>query len=383
MAARDTFLSFNKPHLDEQEIAAVVAALRSGWLTTGPRTAEFQSAFAAHSGHAHALGLNSCTAALFLALRVAGIGPGDEVLVPALTFAATANVVVHCGARPVFVDVDEQGALDPAAAEAALTPRTRAIIPVHLYGLPAHPAALRGLADRHGLVLIADCAHATETRVGDVHVARFADLAAFSFYATKNLTTGEGGMLTTDRAEWHQRAVTLSLHGMSQDAFKRYSESGFRQYDIHEAGYKFNMTDIQAALGLEQFQRLSARLARRTAIWRRYDAALADLPLSLPADAPEGVTHARHIYALRLPGDRDRDRLLGLIQEENVGVAVHFRCLPLTSYYRESGGWREGQFPVAEAISRSTFSIPMHPYLTDADAESVIAALRNALSRLG
>lgn len=406
MAARDTFLSFSRPVLDDGEMAAVVEALRSGWITTGPRTAEFQKRFAESVGASHALGVNSCTAALFLALRVVGIGKGDEVIVPALTFAASANVVEHLGARPVFVDVDAvTGNIDPAAVEAAITGASRAIIPVHLYGRPVDVTAIRTVADRHGLVVIADCAHATETRVispgGETkHVADFADLAAFSFYATKNLTTGEGGMLTSHRAEWMEKAAVLSLHGMSRHAHDRYSESGFQFYDILDAGYKFNMTDIQAALGIEQLKRLPARLRRREAIWRRYDEAFTDLPLDLPVAVPDafpvhdGIVHARHLYTPRLAAaprwrptfkivlPRDRNRLLDLIQAQKVGVAVHFRCLPLTSFYRERYGYRVGQFPRAEAIADSTFSLPMNPYLTDEDVESVIDAVRTAMDQL-
>jgi dTDP-4-amino-4,6-dideoxygalactose transaminase len=373
---RDAFLPFGRPTLDENEIQAVVEVLRSGWISTGPATAAFQKEFADYVGASRALGLTSCTAGLFLALKVAGVGPGDEVLLPPLTFAATANVVVHLGARPVFVDVEEAtGNIDPDLIEPAITPRTRAIIAVHLYGRPAACARIREIADRRNLIVVGDCAHATEARFQDRHVASWADIASFSFYATKNLTTGEGGMLVSERSDWMDRAAILSLHGMSRDAFQRYSESGFRHYEVVEPGYKFNLTDIAAALGRAQLRRIETLLERREAIWRRYDAAFADLPVIRPA-APEPRTrHARHLYTLRLMDGSGRDEIIQRLQKENIGVGVHFIALHLQPYYRETFGLVRGLFPKAESISDATFSIPMTPYLTDEDVEDVMTTV--------
>ncbi len=377
----EEFLPFGKPVLEEEEIAAVADALRTGWISTGPRTAEFQRLFAAYTGRRHALGLSSCTAGLFLALRLLDVKEGDEVVVPALTFTATANVVVHCGATPVIVDVEpETGNIDPEAIEAAVTPRTKVIVPVHLYGRPAAADRIFSFAKSRDLAVVADCAHATESRIGEDHACRWSDLAAFSFYATKNLAVGEGGMLVTDDDAWFERAAILALHGMSRGAFSRYSESGFKLYDVVEPGYKFNMTDISAALGVEQLKRIDARLARREEVWRRYDAAFASLPLDLPPPPAPGHIHARHLYTPRVRRPEMRDRLLAAIQSRGVGVGVHFTALPLHTYYRNRFGFRRGQFPNAERISGTTFSIPMTPYLTDREIERVIAAVREGLA---
>jgi len=379
---RDAFLPFGRPGLDEDEIRAVVGVLRSGWISTGPATAAFQKEFAEYVGAARALGLASCTAGLFLALKVAGVGPDDEVILPPLTFAATANVVVHLGARPVFVDVEEAtGNLDPDLIEPAITPRTRAIIAVHLYGRPAACDRIRAIADRRNLIVIGDCAHAAEARFHGRHVSAWAEISAFSFYATKNLTTGEGGMLVSERSDWMDRAAVLSLHGMSRDAFQRYSESGFRHYEVVEPGHKFNMTDIAAALGREQLRRLETRLQRREAIWRRYDEAFADLPVIRPTSAAPETRHARHLYTLRLGDARRRDELIQRLQEANIGVGVHFIALHLQPYYRETFELVRGLFPKAEAISDATFSIPMTPYLTEEDMADVIAAVRRCCAK--
>jgi dTDP-4-amino-4,6-dideoxygalactose transaminase len=376
---RQNFLPFSRPVLEEAEIEAVAGALRSGWLTTGPKTAEFETRFAAFVGAPHALGLSSCTAGLFLGLKLSGVGPGDEVVVPPLTFAASANVAVHCGARVVFADVNpETGNLDPAALEAAITSRTRAVVPVHLYGRPADAEAIRDIAARRGIAVIADCAHATESRIGTRHVADFADAAAFSFYATKNLAVGEGGMLTTTRADWNERARRLALHGMSQGAYARYSAAGSPLYDVVEPGYKFNMTDPDAALGLAQLERLEGRLKRREEIWKRYDEAFSGLPLLTPPAVAAGITHARHLYTLRAPDGLDRAAVLSKIHAAKIGVSVHFTAVHLFSYYRAQG-WRRGDFPNAERISDSTFSIPLTPYLAEADIDDVIAAVRAAV----
>lgn len=379
---RDTFLPFGRPILEDEEIQAVVEVLRTGWISTGPTTAAFQKEFAEYVGASRALGLSSCTAGLFLALKVAGVGPGDEVILPPLTFAATANVVVHLGARPVFVDVEaETGNIDPELIEPAITPRTRAIIAVHLHGRPAACDRIRAIADRRGLAAIGDCAHATEARFRGRHVSAWSDISSFSFYATKNLTTGEGGMLVSERSDWMERAAILSLHGMSRDAFKRYSEAGFRHYEIVEPGHKFNMTDIAAALGREQLRRIEAFLLRREAIWRRYDEAFADLPVRLPAAAEPETRHARHLYALRLLDAGRRDEIIDRMQSEKIGVGVHFVALHLQPFYRETFGLARGVLPRAEAISDAIFSIPLTPYLTDEEVADVIAAVRRCCAK--
>lgn len=378
---RPSFLPFGRPVFDEAEIEAVADAVRSGWVTTGPRVKEFQERFSDYTRCAHSLGLSSCTAALFLALKVHDIGEGDEVIVPPLTFAATANVIVHCGAKPVFADVDPHtGLVTPETCAKAVTRRTKAVIPVHLWGRPVDVHGFRALANEKRVAFIGDCAHATEARVDGRHVAAYADASAFSFYATKNLTTGEGGMLTGHDEARMSRASILALHGMSHDAFDRYSESGTYTYDIVEAGYKCNMSDIAAALGLAQLDRLESRLERRAGIWGRYDEAFADLPFVRPPDVPANIVHARHIYTLMTPPGIDREKVMSRIRARNIGLGIHFTALHLHSYYRNSLGTRRGDFPNAELISDSVFSLPTTPYLSDDDLEFVIDAVRDSVS---
>lgn len=383
-ARRDTFLVFGSPAIGEEEIAEVVATLRSGWLGTGPRTARFEADFRQYVGCAHAVALSSCTAGLHLALEALGIGPGDEVITTPLTFSATANVVVHAGARPVFADVDPATMnLDPEAVARAVTARTRAILPVHLAGRPCDMDALRAIAARHGLRVVEDAAHATEARYRGRPIGSLSDLTAFSFYVTKNLVTGEGGMLTTENPAWAEEIRLKSLHGLSRDAWTRYSAEGFQPYDTLYPGYKYNMTDVQAALGIHQLARLEANLRIRERHWRRYDEAFADHPaLTVPAPTDPRDRHARHLYTLLLDPGRagmDRNTLVARLKAENIGTGIHFTALHLHSYYATTFGYRRGQFPAAERIGDRTLSLPLSAGLTDEDVEDVIAAVRRVL----
>ena len=378
---RERYLVFGAPALGEEEIAEVVATLRSGWIGTGPRVTRFEAEFARYVGAPHAVALSSCTAALHLALLAAAVGPGDEVITTPLTFCATVNAILHAGATPVLADCDPAtGNLDPARAAERIGPRTRALLPVHLAGRPCDAAALGSLAARHGLLVIGDCAHAIETEdAPGRHVARSADLACFSFYATKNLTTAEGGMLVTADPALAARAKTLGLHGMSHDAWKRYSDEGYVHYEVTEAGFKYNMTDLAAALGLHQLARIEANLARREAIWRRYDEAFAELPLELPAPPAPGTRHARHLYQLRVETGRlllSRDRFLAALHAEGIGAGVHYRAVSEHAFYRERLGVAAGEFRHAEDVGRRTFSIPLSAALSDVDVADVIEAVR-------
>jgi len=377
-------LPFHRPDLGAAEEAAVLEVLRSGWLTRGPRTEEFERRLRALTGAPHLLALNSCTAALELALIVAGIGPGDEVVTTAMTFTATANVILHRGARPVLVDVEPDTLnIDPDAVAAALTPRTRALLAVDLAGHPADYDRLLPLARDHGLTLVEDAAHALEARHRDRPVGSFADFTCFSFYANKNLTTGEGGALaSTSDAAVMERAAVVSLHGMSRHAWMRFGSGGFRHYDVTEPGFKWNMFDLQAALGLAQFERLEASLERREALCRRYEVALRDQPaLELLAVRPE-VRSARHLFMVRLRPAAlrvDRDQILEALKAEGIGVAVHYRALPQLTIF-QSLGWRPEGFPHASAAGDRLISLPLFPTMTDRDADDVVAALGRVLA---
>lgn len=379
--SRERYLVFGAPALGEAEIAELVDTLRGGWIGTGPRVARFERDFAAYTGAPHAVALASCTAALHLALRASGIGPGDEVVTTPLTFCATLNAILHTGATPVLADCDPATlCLDPARVEAALTPRTRAILPVHFAGRLCEMEALLEIAHRRGLLVIEDCAHAIETLdARGRHAGCLGDLGAFSFYVTKNATTGEGGMLTTRSAELAEQIKVSALHGMSVDAWKRFSDDGYRHYEVVEAGFKYNMTDLQAALGIHQLARVEHNLARREAIWRRYDEAFADLPLELPPAEAPGTRHARHLYTLRVEEGRcllSRDRFLAALHAEGIGTGVHYRSLTQHAFYRERLGVEPGRFAQAEDVGRRIFSLPLSPALSDADVADVIEAVR-------
>jgi dTDP-4-amino-4,6-dideoxygalactose transaminase len=378
-SARD-FIIFGSPLIEEAEIEEVVATLRSGWLGTGPRTAEFERRFAEYTGAKHACAVSSCTAALHLSLLVAGIGRGDEVITTPITFAATANAIVHAGATPVFVDVDRDTMnIDPARIEEAVTERTRAIIPVHLAGRPCDLDPILEIASRRGLRLIEDAAHAIEARYHGRAIGTIGHTGCFSFYPTKNVTTGEGGMLTTDDDAWAEKVRILSLHGQSRDAWKRFSSAACRNYEVLYPGYKYNMTDIQAALGLHQLARIEENLARRERIWRRYDEAFAGLPVRAPAAPAPETRHARHLYTLRVDKAEcgvSRDEFRVRLHALGIGTGVHYRILAEEPYYRANHPPRH-PLPNARHISERTVSIPLSPKLTEAEVERIIDAVRS------
>ncbi len=381
---RDTFLVFGAPALSEQAIQEVVATLRSGWIGTGPRTHEFERCFREYIGAAHAVALSSCTAALELALEVIGVGAGSEVITTPMTFVATANVIVHRGARPVFVDIErETFNIDPARIEAAITPRTRAIIPVHVAGRPCRMDDIMDIARRHNLVVIEDAAHAIEAVYSGRKIGAIGDMAAFSFYPTKNLTTAEGGMLTTSVEEWAERVRLLSLHGLDRDAWKRYSAEGFVQYEATCAGHKFNMTDVQAAMGLPQLARLEDNLVIRERHWHHYNEGLAGLPgISTPLEET-GIRHARHLYTLLVDPSSGltRNELAAALKADNIGTGIHFIAVHLHQFYRQTFGCKRGDYPEAEHVSDRTLSLPLSPALTDEDVDDVICAVRRALAQ--
>ena len=375
---------FGAPQIGEEEIEEVVHTLRSGWLGTGPKTHQFEAQFANYVGANHALGTNSGTAALHLALDALEVGPGDEVITTPLTFAATANVIEHCGATPVFVDVDEyDGNIDPDEVVAAATPRTKAVIPVHYTGAAAD---VREIRDRLPYVaIVADAAHAIEMRYHDGagSAGHGATCTAYSFYVTKNLVTGEGGMLVTDDPEIDARVRTRSLHGLDRDAWKRYSSTALGIYRVEYPGYKYNMTDIQAALGIHQLAKLDLKLERRAEIWRLYNEAFSDLEgVGIPQaslDADVSGQHAKHLYTLWIDWlalGIDRPTLMMELREAGIGSGWHFPALHVQSWYAEKYGYTRGMFPVAESIADRTLSLPFSAGLTDSEVDRVIDCFR-------
>ncbi len=377
-ARRAEFLTFCPPAIGEEEIHEVVDTLRSGWITTGPKTRRFEGEFARSLGAPGALALNSCTAGLHTALVTLGIGPGDEVITTPLTFAASVNVIEHVGARPVLVDVEPDTLnIDPDAIARAITPRTRALLPVHYAGHPAELDAIHTLAQQHGLAVVEDAAHALPARYRGRPIGAGTNPAAFSFYATKNLTTGEGGMLTGEPA-FLDRARVVSLHGMSRDAWKRYAKGGSWRYDVLLPGFKYNMTDIQAALGLCQLQKLPDFQRRRRAVVRAYTEAFADDPAFEVPVARAHVEHAWHLYVLRLRPEAlriGRDQFVDELTERNIGTSVHFIPIHLHPYYRDTYGYVPDSFPVAHGAFARMLSLPLHPRLDDGDVGDVIEAV--------
>lgn len=375
---------FGSPIIEEAEIAEVVASLRSGWIGTGPKVHRFEEMFRTFNGSRYALALNSCTAALHLSMLALGIRPGDEVIVPAMTFAATANAVIHAGGRPVLADCRRETMnIDPQGIERKITKKTRAIIPVHFAGRPCEMDAICDIARRHELDIVEDCAHAIEAEFKGKKVGRFGALGCYSFYVTKNIVTGEGGMVVTNRSEYADKIKVLALHGMSKDAWKRYSDEGFKHYQVVYAGFKYNMTDLQASLGIHQLPRIERYWRRREKIWRAYDDAFRKLPVFLPAPVTSGMKHARHLYTLLLDTERlriSRDRFLERMTRENIGIGVHYIALHLHPYYRRTYGYKPGDFPNAKWISERTVSLPLSPKLSDEDVADVIAAVRGILS---
>jgi dTDP-4-amino-4,6-dideoxygalactose transaminase len=385
MPHRNDFLVFGSPLIEETEIAEVVASLRSGWIGTGPKVQRFEEMFRNFTGTRFAMALNSCTAALHLSMLALGIEPGDEVIIPAMTFAATANAVIHAGGRPVMADCRRDTMnMDPEDVERKITGKTRAIIPVHFAGRPCEMDALLAIARRHRLHLVEDCAHAIEAEYHGKKVGTFGALGCFSFYVTKNIVTGEGGMAVTNTEEYADKIKILALHGMSKDAWKRYSDEGFKHYQVVYAGYKYNMTDIQAALGIHQLPRIDRYWQRREKIWQAYNQAFQELPVFLPAPVPADTRHAYHLYTLLLDTDRlriNRDQFLERMTKANIGVGVHYIALHLHPYYQRTFGYKRGDFPNAEWLSDRTISLPLSPKLSDADSADVIAAATEILSR--
>jgi dTDP-4-amino-4,6-dideoxygalactose transaminase len=382
---RTEFLPFHVPTIGEEEIAAVVEVLKSGWLTTGSKVKAFEQQFCRFVGARHAVAVNSATAALHLGLAAVGIGEGDEVIVPAMTFAATAEVALYLKAKPVLVDCTPDTLnIDPFAVERAITPRTKAIIPVHFAGQPCDMERLLSLARSHGVNVIEDAAHALPARDRSRMVGSIGDITCFSFYATKTITTGEGGMATTDNPDWAAKMRMLSLHGISHDAWNRYSSEGSWYYEVTQVGYKYNLTDIAASLGLEQLKKAELFATARRHIAELYTEAFSDLAEIRTPVCERDKQHAWHLYVIQLELERlaiDRREFIEALRQSNIGASVHFIPLHLHPFYRETFGYKPDDFPNAAAAYRRIVSLPIYPNMTDRDAHDVIAAVRNIVER--
>ncbi len=377
----DPFIVFGAPDVQQAEIEEVVDSLNSGWLGTGPKVARFEREFAAFKSidEHQVAAVNSCTAALHVSMIAAGIQPGDEVITTALTFCATVNAIIHAGGTPVLADVDPLTMnIDPNEIERRISPRTRAIVPVHFAGRPCDMSAIMDIALRHGLKVIEDCAHAIETEFKGQKAGTFGDFGCFSFYVTKNVVTGEGGMVIARHEEDIARIKMLALHGMSKDAWRRFSDSGYKHYQVVECGFKYNMMDIQAAIGIHQLARVEASWKKRRDVWNRYQTAFADLPVGRPAEPEVDTRHAHHLYTLMIDEAAcgiSRDAFLDAMTEARIGVGVHYLSVPEHPFYQQRFGWRPEDYPNAMRIGRRTVSLPISAKLASVEMARVILSV--------
>lgn len=381
---RKNFLPFHRPSLGREEEKEIIDTLRSGWLTKGPRTEKFEKMFAEYCGVKHAIGLNSCTAALHLALLTLGVGNGDEVITTPMTFAATANVIVNVGAKPVFVDVEPDTLnMDVTQVEEKITSKTKAILPVHFIGQPCEMNPILELARSHDLAVIEDAAHAIESVYRGRKIGAIGNCAAFSFYASKNITTGEGGMLTTNNDKLAEKVRILSLGGLSKEAWKRYRK--YVHWEILYPGYNYKMSDMQAALGIHQLPKIDRFWKKRKEIVEEYNRAFEGMPELLPLlqTPKENCKNAYHLYVVRFKTEllsADREQLIAALQAENIGIGVHYRAIHLHPYYQKSLKLKKGSLPVAEYASERVISLPLYPSLSDDDVENVIEAVKKVVT---
>lgn len=380
---RDTILPFSPPRISEAAVSAVTATLRSGWIGTGPLAKEFESKFAEYVGANHAAAVSSCTSGLFLTLKALGVGPGDEVITTSMTFCSTVNSILHCGATPILVDVDPvSGNIDLGQVEANIGPKTVGILPVHYAGYPVDMVKLMEIATRHNLLVVEDCAHAIETEIDSLHAGTFGNAGVFSFYATKNISIGEGGMVVSNDEALISRVAQLSLHGLSRGAWKRFSQGEKRTYDVEEIGYKANFTDVQAAIGLAQLDELEQNYRHRKNLWAQYIDGLLDLEVRLPT-VPSDVIgrHALHLFVINLGGDTNRNELVeSFSSQHGLALGVHYQAISQFQIYRDILDLRINSFPIAEAWGSSCVSLSMSAGTSTEHAQKIIDALRATLS---
>ena len=382
--SRENFLIFGSPIIEEPEIEEVVDSLKSGWIGTGPKVAIFEEEFKKYKGVDNCVAVNSCTAALHLSMIALNFQPGDEVITTPMTFCATINAIIHAGAKPILADVDANTMnINPKQIEAKITSKTKAILPVHFAGRPCEMDQIYDIAKDNNLKIIEDCAHATEAEYHGQKVGTFGDFGCFSFYVTKNIVTGEGGMVITNDGFQASRIKTLALHGMSKDAWKRFSDEGYEHYYVNEAGFKYNMMDIQAAIGIHQLKRVDQYWSRRKEIWERYNEAFSDLPIILPATIDPKSRHAYHLYTILIDKreiDITRDEFLNAMHSRNIGTGVHYLSIPEHPYYQKKYDWQPDNYPNAMKIGRQTVSLPLSAKLDDKDVEDVTNSVVNVFS---
>lgn len=380
---REHFLVFGQPLIEQAEINEVVDSLKKSWLGTGPKVAKFEKGFAAYKGVTNAIALHSCTAGLHLACLALDLKPDDEVITSAMTFCATVNAIIHSGVIPVLADIDpDTWNINPNDIEKKITKKTRAIIPVHFAGRLCAMDQIIDIANKHNLFIIEDCAHAIETEYHGRKAGTFGDFGSFSFYATKNIVTGEGGMVIGKDDEKLSRIKILALHGMSKDAWKRYSDDGYKHYYVEEAGFKYNMMDIQAAIGIHQLSRIEEYSKKRGKIWNTYMEELFDLPIGLPALPEKNTRHAYHLFNICLNKDRcgiSRDEFLNEMTKRNIGVGVHYLSIPQHPFYQREFGWKPENYPNAFKFGLETISLPISPKLSEEDVNDVISSVKDIL----
>lgn len=383
MRNKKKFIIFGAPAIGKEEIKEVEDSLRFGWLGTGPKVHKFEKMFKKYKGSKFAMALNSCTGALHLSLLAIGIKPGDEVIVPTMTFCSTAGAIIHARAKPVFVDCKKETMnIDPEDIKRKITQKTKAIIPVHMAGRPCDMDAIMKIAKRENLKVIEDCAHAIETRYHNRRAGTFGDLGCFSFYVTKNIVTGEGGMAITNNRKYADMIKVMGLHGMSKDAWKRFSDEGYKHYQIVYPGFKYNMMDLQAAIGIHQLPRIDKYWQRRREVWDKYNKTFKNLPVFTPAPIEPNTKHAYHLYTLLLDIDKlkiTRDQFLDEMTKQNIGVGVHYIALHLHPYYQKTFEYKKGDFPNAEWISERTVSLPLSAKLTDKEIKRIITGVKKVL----
>jgi dTDP-4-amino-4,6-dideoxygalactose transaminase len=384
MKVRDSFLVFGSPCIEEAEIEEVVKTIRSGWIGTGPKVAQLERDFSLYKGNkGYPVAVNSCTAALHISMITTGLKPGDEIITSALTFCATVNSIIHAGLTPVLADIDPFTMnIDPRDVARRITSRTRAIIPVHFAGRACDMDRLCALAQKNRLKIIEDCAHAIETTYHGLPAGTVGDFGCFSFYVTKNVITGEGGMILARNEEDANRCKIVALHGMTKDAWKRFGDKGYKHYQVVECGFKYNMMDLQAAIGIHQLSRVESYWKRREDIWRRYNEAFAELPIGLPVSPEPNTRHAYHLYTILVDEKNagiGRDQFLNAMTAHNIGVGVHYLSIPEHPYYQRSFGWRPEDYPNAMRIGRQTVSLPLSAKLSVQDVTDVIGAVKEIL----